>query len=54
MEDCIVLWSLLGSCLSNINKLMTLWHYGILLPEEEEEEDYSLSYLLNLTIDELK
>ena len=57
MEDCeakcIVLWSLLGSCLSNINKLMTLWYYGILLPEEEEE-DYSLSYLLNLTIDELK
>ena len=31
---------------------MPLWHYGILLPEEEE--DCSLSYLLNLTIDELK
>ena len=31
---------------------MALWHYDILLPEEEE--DCSLSYLLNLTIDELK
>ena len=56
MEDCeancVVLRSLLGSCLSNIDKNMTLWHYGILLPEEEK--DCSLSYLLNLTIDELK
>ena len=31
---------------------MALWHYDILLPEEEK--DCSLSYLLNLTIDELK
>ena len=30
---------------------MLLWHYGILLPEEVE--DCSLSYFLNLTIDEL-
>ena len=56
MEDCeancVVLRSLLGSCLSDINKNMPLWHYGILLPEEEE--DCSLSYLLNLSIDELK
>ena len=56
MEDyeanCVVLRSLLGSCLSDINKNMPLWHYGILLPEEEE--DCSLSYLFNLTIDELK
>ena len=56
MEDCeancVVIRSLLGSCLSDINKNMSLWHYGILLPEEEE--DCSLSYLLNLTIDELK
>ena len=56
MEDCevncVVLRSLFGSCLSDINKNMPLWHYGILLPEEEE--DCSLSYLLNLTIDELK
>ena len=55
MEDCeancVVIRSLLGSCLSDINKNMPLWHYGILLPEEEE--DCSLSYLLNLTIDEL-
>ena len=47
--NCIVLRSLLGSCLSDINKNMPLWYYGILLPEEEE--DCSLSYLLNLTID---
>ena len=56
MEDCeancVVIRSLLGSCLSDINKNMPLWHYDILLPEEEE--DCSLSYLLNLTIDELK
>ena len=56
MEDCeancVVLRSLLASCLSDINRNMLLWHYGILLPEEEE--DCSLSYLLNLTIDELK
>ena len=53
MEDCkanyVVLRSLLGSCLSDINKNMPLWYYGILLPEEEEY--CSLSYLLNLTID---
>ena len=57
MEDCeancIVLRSLLGSYLFDINKNMPFWHYGILLPEEEEEE-CSLSSLLNLTIDELK
>ena len=57
MEDCeancVGLRSLFGSCLSDINKNMPLWHYGILLPEEEEE-DCSLSYLLNLTIGELK
>ena len=56
MEDfeanCIILRSLLGSCLSYINKAMPSWHYDIHLPEEEE--DCSLSYLLNLTIDELK
>ena len=50
--NCIVLRSLLGSYLSDINKLMPLWHYGILIPEEKE--DCSLSYFLNLTIDELK
>ena len=31
---------------------MPLWHYDIPLPEEEE--NCSLSYSLNLTIDELK
>ena len=56
MEDfeanCIVLWPLLGSYLSDINKLIPLWHYGILLPEEKKY--FILSYLLNLTTDELK
>ena len=51
-SNCIVLRSILGSCLSNINKLIPLWYYDILLPEEEE--DTSLSCLLNLTIVQLK
>ena len=54
--NCVVIRSLLGSCLSNINKKIPLWHYGIILPEgeegeEEEEEECILSYLLNLIID---
>ena len=56
MEDCeanyVVIRSLLGSYLFGINKNMPLWYYGILSPEEKE--DCNLSYLLNLTIDELK
>ena len=56
MDDCkanyVVIRSLLGSCLSDINNNMSLWHYGILLPEEEE--DCSLAYLLNLTFDEFR
>ena len=48
----VVIRLLLGSWLSGINKNMPSCHYGILLPEEED--DCSLSYLLNLTIDELK
>ena len=51
-SNCIVLISILGSCLSDINKLMLLWHYGIILPETAEE--YCLCSLLNLTIVELK
>ena len=47
--NCIVLRSLLGSCLSDINKLMSLWYYSIL--SSKEEKDCSLSFLLNLTID---
>ena len=35
--NCVVLRSLFGSCLSDINKNMSLWHYGILLSEEEED-----------------
>ena len=42
MEDCeancTVLRSVLGSCLSDINKLLPLWHCGILSPEEEEDQ----------------
>ena len=51
-SNCIVLRTILGFCLSGINKFMPLWHYSILLLEEKE--DVSLSYLLNLTIVELK
>ena len=47
----IVLRSILGSCLSYINKLMPLWYYGILLPEVDDD---ILSYLFNLTIVQLK
>ena len=43
----IVLRTILDSCLSNINKLKPLWHYGILLTEIEE--DFSISYLFNLS-----
>ena len=50
--NCIVLRAILGSCLSSIDKLMILWYYGMLLPEEEVE--YSLSCMLNLEIGELK
>ena len=45
-SNCIVLRTILDSCLSNINKLKPIWHYGILLPKIEE--DFSLSYLFNL------
>ena len=50
-SNCIVLRSILGSCLSDINKLMPLWHYGIILPETAEE--CCLCSLLNLTLVEL-
>ena len=51
-SNCIVLISIFGSCLSYINKLMPLWHYGILLPETADE--CCLCSLLNLTLVELK
>ena len=51
-SNCIVLRTILGSCLSGIIKLMPLWHYGIL--SLEEEGNYSISFLLNLTMVELK
>ena len=51
-SNCIVLRSILGSCLSDIDKLMPFWHYGIILPEAAEE--LCLCSLLNLTLVELK
>ena len=42
-SNCIVLRTILDSCLSNINKLKPLWHYGILLPEIEEDLKVILS-----------
>ena len=55
MDNCksnsIVLSEISGSCLSDINKLMPLWHYGILLPKEEKYS--SLSFMFNLTINGL-
>ena len=51
-SNCIVLRSILGSYLSDINKLMPLQYYEILLPEEAEKR--CLCSLLNLTIVELK
>ena len=52
-ESCsIVLWTILGSNLRDINRLTPSLYYGIRLPEEEE--DYNLSFILNLKINELK
>ena len=50
--NCIVFRTILGSYLSDSNKLVLLWNYGILLPEKEE--DTIPSFLLNLTIVQLK
>ena len=47
-SNCIVLRSILVFCLSDINKLIPLWYYGILLPEEADQ--CSLYSLLNLTL----
>ena len=41
---------LLKSCLSDINKVIPLWYFGILLTEKDER---SLSSILNLKTDEL-
>ena len=51
-SNCIVLRVILSSCLSSINKLLPLWHYGILLPKEEKY--CSILFMLNLTIGEMK
>ena len=42
---------LFGPCLSEINQHIPLWNYVILLPEQEES---SISSLLNVSIDDLK
>ena len=46
-SNCMVLRAILYSCLSDINKLIPLWHYGVFL-SKEEEKDCSLSFILNL------
>ena len=51
-SNCIILRAILGSCLSDIKKSLSLWHYIILLLEDEEY--YSISFMLNLTISKLK
>ena len=48
-SNCIVLRTILGSCLSDINKLMTLWYYGIL-----QKKRIVAYLLLDLAIVELK
>ena len=50
-SNCIVLRAILGSCLSNMNKLIPLWNVGILL---SEKEDCSQSFILNLEHGKLK
>ena len=51
-SNCVVLRSIFGSCLSHINKLIPLWHCGILLPETADE--CCLCSLLGLTLVKLK
>ena len=51
-SNCMVLRSIFGSCLSDINSMSNLWYYGILFPEEHHE--CSLSSILNIRISELK
>ena len=50
-SNCHKIRLLFGSCLSEINQHIPLWYYGILLPEQDE---CSMSSLLNVSIDELK
>ena len=47
----IVLRTILSSCLSNINKLIPLSYYGILLPEKK---DANILFVLKLIIVLLK
>ena len=49
--NCHTIWLLFGSCLSEVNQFIPFWHYGILLPREE---DSSLSSLLNISMDDMK
>ena len=50
-SNCHTVRVLFGSCLSEINQCLPFWHYGVLLPKEENS---SLSSLLNMSMDDLK
>ena len=50
-SNCHTVRVLFGSCLSKINQCLSFWHYGVLLPKEENS---SLSSLLNMSVDDLK
>ena len=50
-SNCHTIRLLFGSCLSEINHCLPHWHYGVLL---SEEEDSSLSSLLNISLDDMK
>ena len=50
-SNCHTVRVLFGSCLSEINQCLPFWHYGVLLPREE---DSSLSSLLNIFMDGMK
>ena len=49
-SNCLLIQLLFGSCLSKIDQHIPLWHYSILLSDQEK---YSMSSLLNISIDEL-
>ena len=50
-SKCRMIRLIFGSCLSEINQHISLWHYGILSPEQEE---VSMPSLLTISIDEFK
>ena len=50
-SNCHTIRLLFGSCLSEINQYIPLWHYGILLSKKENS---SLLSLFNMSMDDLK